>query len=172
MRLTKDAGVGFEVKESKRSCSHAALVIDNSVAMRWLVASGKPADRDYALAVRDFVLDSGSRVLVPYLWAYEAANVAAYYVRAGELAQDVAADSLHALQNLFTIRIDRDETPRTLFEAAEAQEVSAYDASYLLLARDEGLPLATLDKKMRKAARDMEISLFTVAQSGHGETVG
>ena len=45
---------------------------------------------------------------------------------------------------------------------AVAQEVSAYEMAYLLLAQGEGLPLATLDKKMRKAAGDMEIRLFAV----------
>lgn len=154
--------MGFEVKESGKTWSNATLVIDNSVAMRWLVASGKPADRDYALAVRNFVLDSRSQVLVPYLWAYEAANVAAYYVRAGELEHDMAADSLNAMQILFTVRIDRDETPRALFETAVAQGASAHDAAYLQLAHSEGLPLATLDKKMRKVARDMEIRLFAI----------
>ena len=171
-RSARGVGVGFEVRESGKIYSAGALVIDNSVAMRWLVGSGEPADREYALAVRDFVLENRSHVLAPQLWAYEAANVAAYYVRAGELEYNVAVDSLRALQNLFTVRIDRDETPQALFEAAEAQGVSAYDASYLLLAHDEGLPLATLDKKMRKVAKDMKILLFAVPQTGHGGTAG
>lgn len=154
--------MGLEVKESGKTYTDAALVVDNSVAMRWLIASGKTADRDYAFAVRDFVLDNRSQVLAPYLWSYEAANVAAYYVRTGELEHNVAADSLLALQNLFTIQIDRNETPWALFETAVAQGVSAYDMAYLLLAQGEGLPLATLDRNMRKVARDMEVRLFTV----------
>jgi len=38
--------------------------------------------------------------------------------------------------------------------------VTAYDAAYLLLARSEGLPLATLDRKMRKVAKGMGIDVF------------
>ena len=72
----------------------------------------------------------------------------------------VAINALHALNDLFTINIDRGETPQALFEAAGMYGITAYDASYLLLARSEGLPLATLDKKMRKVAKDMGIPLF------------
>lgn len=156
--------MGFEAGELDWPDSNIALVIDNSVAMRWLVASGKPADRDYALAVRDFVVSNRSQVLVPHLWAYEAANVAECYVRAGELEYRVATDSLRALHSLFTVRIDRSETPQALFEAAATQGISAYDASYLRLASREGLPVATLDKKMRSAAKAAEIQLFEVSQ--------
>ncbi|MCY4157813.1 MAG: type II toxin-antitoxin system VapC family toxin [Gammaproteobacteria bacterium] len=152
--------MGFEVREPGRTYSGAGLVIDNSVAMRWVVASGKSADQRYALAVRRFVQDKRSQVMVPYLWTYEAANVAAHYVRKGELGYSVAINALHALGVLFTINIDRAETPRPLFEAAESYGVSAYDAAYLLLARGEGLPIATLDRKMRKVAKGMGIEVF------------
>ena len=152
--------MGFEVREPGKAHSGAALVVDNSVAMRWLVTSGKPADRRYALTVRDFVQNERARVMVPYLWTYEAANVVAYYVREGGLEYSVAINALHALNDLFTINIDRGETPQALFEAAGMYGITAYDASYLLLARSEGLPLATLDKKMRKVAKGMGILLF------------
>lgn len=152
--------MGFEVREPGRIYSGAGLVIDNSVAMRWIIASGKSGDQRYALAVRGFVRAERSQVMVPYLWTYEAANVAAYYVRKGELEYSMAINALHTLSVLFTINIDRGETPRALFEAAESYGVSAYDASYLLLARGEGLPLATLDRGMRKVAKGMGIQIF------------
>ena len=152
--------MGFEVREPGKSYVGEGIVVDNSVAMRWLIASGNPADKRYALSVRDFVQDKRCEVKVPYLWTYEAANVAAYYVREGELDYSVAMNALYALNDLFSITIDRSETPQALFEAAEMHGVSAYDASYLLLARVEGLSLATLDKKMRKVAKSMGIQIF------------
>ena len=98
--------------------------------------------------------------MAPYLWTYEAANVVAYYVRQGELDYSVAINTLLALNDLCSIAINRGETPMALFEAAAAHGVTAYDASYLMLARSEGLPLATLDKKMRKVAKSMGIEVF------------
>lgn len=152
--------MGFEVREPGKIYSGAGLVIDNSVAMRWVIASGESADQRYALMVRDFVRDEQSQVMVPYLWTYEAANVAAYYVRRGELEYSTAVNALHSLSLLFTINIDRGETPRALFEAAESYGVTAHDASYLLLARGEGLQLATLDREMRNVAKGMGIPIF------------
>ena len=74
-----------------------------------------------------------------------------------------AANTLMALQALCAVIIDR-EAPLALFEAAEAHGVTAYDAAYLLLARSEGLPLATLDRKMRKVAKTMGIPVFGVVK--------
>jgi predicted nucleic acid-binding protein len=157
--LKKGASVGFEVKEPGKVHSQGALVLDNSVAMRWLLASGKAADQRYAKSVRNHIKKHRPRVLVPYLWTYEAANVVAQYVRLGELDYDVAANTLIALQELCAVIIER-ETPLAIFECAEVHGVTAYDAAYLLLARSECLPLATLDKKMRKVARTMGIAVF------------
>lgn len=154
--------MGFEVREPGKIYTGAGLVVDNSVAMRWIIASGKSADQRYALAVRDFVRDERNQVMVPYLWTYEAANVAAHYVRRGELEYSMAINALHTLSVLFTINIDRGETPRALFEAAESYGITAYDAAYLLLARGEGLPLATLDRGMRKVAKGMGVQIFPV----------
>ena len=156
--------MGFEVKETGRIYSRGGVVVDNSVAMRWLIASGKKTDQRYALGVRDFIRAESPRVMVPYLWSYEAANAVAYYVRQGELEYSVAFNTLAALNDLCSINIDRGETPMALFEAAEAHGVTAYDASYLLLARSEGLPLATLDKKMRKVAKGMGVRVFAVGE--------
>ncbi|WP_426239734.1 PIN domain-containing protein [Pararhizobium sp. DWP1-1-3] len=44
---------------------------------------------------------------------------------------------------------------------ARAHQLSAYDAAYLALAITEGLPLATLDKKLRQAAAAEAVQLFS-----------
>jgi predicted nucleic acid-binding protein len=153
------ASVGFEVAEPGKPYLKGGLVVDNSVAMRWLVASGRPADQRYARSVRDHIQEHRPRVLVPYLWTYEAANVVAQYVRLGEVSYNVASTTLIALHDLCSISVDR-EPPLALFELAEKHEVTAYDAAYLFLARRQGGTLATLDKKMRKVATNMGINIF------------
>ena len=162
MNLSRKAvSVGYEVRESAGVYAPGSLVLDNSVAMRWLVASGKPADQRYAWAVRDHIQQHRPQVLVPYLWTYEAANVLAQYVRLGELAFSLASDTLVALQELCSISIDR-ESSVALLDLAHGHGVTAYDAAYLLLARNAGVPLATLDKKMRKVARSMGVTVFGI----------
>jgi len=157
--------VGFESSDPGTVNSGDALVLDNSVAMRWLVASGKAADQQYAIRVRDYIQAQRLRVMVPYLWTYEAAHVAARYANLGELEYGVAANALTALHELCSIIIDR-EAPLALFEFADRYGVSAYDAAYLMLARSQSLPLATVDRKMRRVAKKLRITVFGVDRQG------
>lgn len=152
--------MGFEIREPGVRYAKAGIVIDNSVAMRWLVESGKSADQWYAMQVRDAVQVERLPVLAPYLWSYEAANVADFYVRRDELKFSTARKALQALYDLFTIVVDKGETPMALLEASAQYRVTSYDASYLLLARNEELPLATLNKQMRRIAKRMGVEVF------------
>ena len=49
------------------------FVLDNSVAMRWLLASDKVSDQRYAESV--LISLANAEALVPNLWHLEAANV-------------------------------------------------------------------------------------------------
>jgi len=57
------------------------LVIDNSVAMRWLFADGSVADRQYASEAAALV--ENSEVHVPALFVTEAANVISRALKVG-----------------------------------------------------------------------------------------
>ena len=46
---------------------------------------------------------------------------------------------------------------------ARIYKLSSYDAAYLELEIREGLPLATLDKDLRKAAKEADIGIFLKA---------
>ena len=50
---------------------------------------------------------------------------------------------------------------RDLLGLARAQRLSSYDASYLDLAMKNGFPLATLDKKLRKAAASVKVAILS-----------
>jgi predicted nucleic acid-binding protein len=43
---------------------------------------------------------------------------------------------------------------------ARAHDLSSYDASYLDLAMKKGLPLATLDQKLRAAAQSVKVPIL------------
>lgn len=42
---------------------------------------------------------------------------------------------------------------------AHVRDLTAYDTTYLLLAKDRGLPLATLDRQLAKAAQSAGVML-------------
>ena len=149
----------FEVNEPAQAYRSDTVVLDNSVSMRWLVASRKRQDQQYALTVRERIRSEDLRVMVPYLWVYEAAHVVAGYVDRGDLNPQASGDALMAFQEYFTILIGR-ESAAELSEFSRTHKLSAYDAAYLMLAKTLSAPLATLDKQMRKVAKKLGVALF------------
>ncbi len=135
-------------------------VLDNSVAMRWLLLSQKKVDQAYADKVLQSMVDS--EALVPHLWHLEAANVLLGAEKRGELTVGEVEGFIVQLESL-PIQVD----PLTAQQAfsriiglSRAYKLSSYDASYLELAIREGLPLATLDKDLVKAAKKSEVPIY------------
>lgn len=135
------------------------LVVDNSVAMRWLFADGSEADRHYASEVAAMV--ETSEVHVPALFVTEAANVISRALKVGVITPQ-ECESRFDLLNAMQASIDPIESMHSAMPLAiQAFEegLSAYDASYLLLAKKLGCPLATLDKDLRRAAKNCGIAI-------------
>lgn len=137
-----------------------AFVLDNSVAMRWLLASNKVSDQRYAeLVLRSL---ANAEAVVPNLWHLEAANVLLSAANRKELEISAVERFTVQLENL-PITVDT-LTSNQVFghtmSLAKAYRLSSYDAAYLELALRENLPLATLDKDLLKAARRSDIEIY------------
>ena len=137
-----------------------AFVLDNSVAMRWLLASNKVADQRYAESVLRSL--ANAEAVVPNLWHLEAANVLLSAANRKELEISAVERFTVQLENL-PITVDT-LTANQVFghtmSLAKAYRLSSYDAAYLELALRESLPLATLDKDLLKAARRSDIEIY------------
>jgi predicted nucleic acid-binding protein len=136
------------------------FVLDNSVTMRWFFGDGKPQDLAYAGKVLDMMQEA--QALVPATWGLEVANVIA---KAEEKALVTEARSGAFLEMLEDVDIEADSATfvhalsHTL-QLARRYKLSSYDASYLELALRLGLPLATLDEDLQKAARKAGVKRF------------
>ena len=99
--------------------------------------------------------------LVPALWHVELANVLAMGLRRSRIDLDGITAFMAAIDT-FDIRTDA-VTPHAgrLAVASAEHGLSAYDASYLVLAVDRGLPLATGDRALADAAVAAGVSLLT-----------
>ncbi len=158
MSLPKGVSVGFKTVATSELFEQP-LVVDNSVMMRWLFRDGSEKDQQYAQRVLDRLKTDGKQVIAPYLWVYEAAFVVHFYVRKHDISARTGQEHLEALFDLCTV-IRGEETPASLLAFANDHAQSAYDASYLMLAKQRGCPIATLDKKMLAAARRLELDVF------------
>ena len=126
------------------------FVVDACMAFAWTLPSQASAEADELLEH----IEAGARAIVPSLWFLEVANglLAAQRRRLITVAgRESALEHLSALA--FTIDEDdaRNAFGRTS-ALAEQFGLSVYDAAYLELALRHGLPLATRDGALRKAA--------------------
>ena len=133
------------------------FVVDSSVVMAW-------AFEDEASEYADTVLQSfgNARAVVPQLWPLEVANVLAVAERRGCLT---AADSSRFLALLSALPVDVVyPTAKTgigaLVSVARAHNLSAYEASYLQLAVERGLAIATQNGALRRASEAADVGLW------------
>ncbi len=137
-----------------------SLVLDNSVAMLWLLPQSNPAGMALADKVLTRLPNDGA--MAPSLWTLEAANVIAKCQRLGKITQAQASAFVALLEGL-GIAIDTSTSQRALHDTldlARQFRLSAYDAAYLELALREQLPLATLDDALQNAAREAGVALI------------
>lgn len=135
-----------------------ALVVDNSVMMRWLFDDGSPSDRRYAARVLETIQAQNLQVIVPNIWVYECSFVVSYYFNQQVLPAADARRHLEYLSDVCTV-ISDGVSPAALFEVSRLHRISTYDAAYVLLAQNHACSLATLDKKMRRVARKLDIAI-------------
>ncbi len=133
------------------------FVIDNSIVMTWCF-SDEPSK--YA----DVVLDSLNKyeALVPAIWPLEVGNVVLVAERRKRLTE---ADGIRFLDLINELPITvQQETPdrmlKEIFALARECSISSYDASYLDLAMRNGVPIATQDSGLKKAAKRCDVPLF------------
>ena len=136
----------------------ADFVLDASVAIRWALQDGSTADRTYA----DRVLDSleSASACVPALWHTELVHVLRCAEDDGKIGE-AAISAFFVQLNQLSITTD-DAAPRALQNSVAAvsrqYSLTGYDAQYLELALRLQVPLATLDKKLRKRAEKAGIA--------------
>ena len=137
------------------------FVLDNSVAMRWHLESEKASDQKYAESVLISLADVDA--VVPNLWHLEATNVLLGAEKRGDSTTGEVERFIDQLERL-PLHVDpltANKSFSRIMALARAYKLSSYDAAYLELAVREGLPIATLDKDLIKAAKkaDVEIHL-------------
>lgn len=137
-----------------------SFVLDNSVAMSWLLADAQPNGAEYAGAVLHALKDT--QAVVPSLWALEAANVIVKVESKG-LVTEARSQMFLALLMRLNIQTDLNTAAYAMGDTlnlARRYKLSAYDAAYLELSLRMGLPLATLDADLAKAAAVAGVAIF------------
>lgn len=134
------------------------LVLDASITMTWCYPD---EHSNFAYKVLDAL--EHRRAIVPSLWAVEVANALIVGERRSRLSANNIAHFFELLQSL-SIETDTQTASRALsdtLQLARAYGLSVYDAAYLELAMREGFELATLDGRLRDAAKKAGVRIFS-----------
>lgn len=133
------------------------FVLDASVTLAWCFEDQQTSYSEAALKR----VGEGAVPVVPALWIYEVANVLALANREGVIDRAKAAAFWREVRKVVSVDEKTDgDTGLRIMDLAESRGLTAYDAAYLELALREKLPLATLDKKLKKAANAAGAALF------------
>lgn len=137
-----------------------SFVLDTSVTMRWFFGDGQPQELAYAGKVLDAMKHANA--FVPVTWGLEVANVIAK-AEANALVTEARSSAFLEMLEGVDIEVDVATFAHALsdtLQLARRYKLSAYDASYLELALRSGIPLATLDEDLQKAARKAGVKKF------------
>ena len=134
------------------------LVIDASIALSWCF-------EDESSALSDAVLQrlERMRAVAPALWPLEVANGLRSAERRGRMDEQAIPA---ATQLLMTLPIDVEDVTglegviARILPLARSLGLSAYDAAYLDLATRRGLPIATADEQLARAAEAAGVDLI------------
>jgi predicted nucleic acid-binding protein len=125
------------------------FVLDCSVAISWCLVD---ENNDYANAILAMMPDA--EAFVPGIWSLEIANVLLVAERRNRMTHEQSEIAIALLQSLL-IQVDIATATNALdatLTLGRQEGLAAYDAAYLELALRLGLPLATIDTRLREAA--------------------
>lgn len=135
----------------------SVFVLDASVTLSWCYKNEASERSAKAL---EATIAGGA--IAPAIWSYEVTNFLATAARTGRMSASSRAEFIEWLV-VQPVAVERSTLPRllrTTLAIADRLSISAYDAAYLELALREGLPLATLDESLRRAAPRSGVALY------------
>jgi predicted nucleic acid-binding protein len=130
------------------------FVLDASVVACWAFADESHPIADLALE-RIRTDEAG----VPALWWFEIRNILIVIQRRKRVTE---SDTVAFLRHLARLRVMVDQSPEEadVLTLARRNRLSVYEASYLELARRDGVSHATLDKQLESAASATGVDLL------------
>ena len=138
-----------------------SLVLDSSVTLSWFFEDERTAA---TASVLERVVEQGA--VVPAIWRLEVANALQSGLRRGRVDaafRDATLSDLGQLDIVSDPDTDSHAWAETL-QLADRFRLTLYDAAYMELAQRRHLPLATLDRELRMAAKALGTVLLGTAQ--------
>jgi len=138
----------------------AEFVLDASIAISWCFPGDPTEDTPYSRKVLHQLITQDA--IVPEIWAFEIANnIFVSHNKRKRIDESQVFEYLHLLRAL-PIRVQSQPLWANveLKSLARRCDIAAYDASYLVLAKRNNLPLATSNELLKRKALEQGIDLL------------
>ena len=124
----------------------ASLCVDASVGVKWMFGHEEGSAASLALLERYVAGDI--RITVPDLFLHEVGNALMLAVRRKGVTEAAALEALAALVNFHLAVVPIGPLATSALTLGLRLGLSFYDAAYLAVAEDHGIPLITADKRL------------------------
>jgi len=125
------------------------IVVDSSVAVKWLLAEAH-SDRADALYARS--TSTPEHIIAPPLFRLEMTNIVWQRVRRQDITPARAEELLNAFLGMHVLIVSSPDADRTALKLARDFDLPAtYDAYYIALAQHAGAALWTADERLLRA---------------------
>lgn len=135
------------------------FILDATVALTWFLRDEDPEIVRYAAAVLKAVEERSAFAVVPWVWHQEVAAVLLRRHRAQRLSTENFQQALEFLRSMTIDTHQQAHDVGMIVERARRYGVQAGDALYFDLASSLGLPIATVDRGLRSAAKTHDVAL-------------
>jgi len=136
------------------------FVLDASIVLTWCFPDENAATAQHVAGM----FKRGDTALAPPFWPHEVLNA----LLVGEKRKRISKELVRSfLDDLATLPVALEQFPTAVVldriqRLSREHGLTAYDAAYLDLALDSGLPLATLDEDLVRACKKARVRLVQV----------
>ena len=133
------------------------MIVADTNLISYLLIEGEKTEAARSVWVRD------SEWAMPPLWRAEFLNVLVVANRAGALDEGQAL-LLWRRSRVFLNAVELEPDGERVLQIAMTNGISAYDAQFIAVASELGVPLVTADKRILSNCPDISTSIETFAQ--------
>ncbi len=126
------------------------IVVDSNI-IAYLMIPGDRTKEVEKLLLKD------SEWIAPLLWRSEFRNILTLYMKQSQMSLILAEQTIARAENLLSER-EYGVLSSDVLVLTYEKSLSAYDAEYVVLAINFGVPLITVDKKLLKEASEYAVS--------------